>query len=253
MKKTILFVAALKQEMDIIKKELQKIDSKKIGFKFLLTWTWNYNAIYELSNYVKEKKIDYIVNIGVCGQKKEYSENFFQVYRIKDLSCEKESLLPVYFTFWNLESIASSNTIVTNQKQLWDEMFVDMESFWIDFVATKEKIPTMILKIPFDIIWDKSKGVSLDSLRQKMEAFPYSELVSNLEAFFEKNPDEYDFTKIKKHFNLTFSETEILKKNFYRIEALGWDFEKLYKKNKNLSKKEFISLLGTITNNSIYE
>lgn len=248
MKKTVLFVSALKLEMDIIKNELQKIDSKKIGFKFLLTWTWNYNALYELSNYLKEKKVDCIVNIGVCGQKREYNENFFQVYRIKEISSEKESLLPVYFTLWNLESIACSNKIVTNPEYLGSEVFVDMESFWIDFVAAKEKITMMILKIPFDTIWSKSKDVSLDVLKQKMETFPYSRLISNLEAFFEKSPTEYDFTKIKKHFDLTFSETEIVKKNFYRIQALGWDFEKLYKKNKDLSKKEFISLLDNTNN-----
>jgi hypothetical protein len=42
------------------------------------------------------------------------------------------------------------------QKEIWmmdDEIYFDMESRWISFVASKYKYPCLILKIPFDFIW----------------------------------------------------------------------------------------------------
>ena len=43
------------------------------------------------------------------------------------------------------------------KKEIWvinDEMYFDMESWWIEFVASKYKFPRLILKIPFDSIKD---------------------------------------------------------------------------------------------------
>lgn len=244
MKKIVLFVSALKQEMDIIKKEIGKYESKKIGYKFLLTGSWNYNVLYELTNYLNKQKIDFIVNIWVCWKIIDNNSNFIQVYRIKELSNQRESLVPIYFTLGELASIASSNKIITNWEQILGENYVDMESYAIDFISSKEKIGCAIFKVPFDTIGVKSKEVSITDLQKSLEAFPYESLIIALEKYFDEKEEEYDFSKIKEHFWLTFSEVEIVKKEYYKMKAFSWDFEKFYKKNKHLEKKEFMRLLA---------
>ncbi len=242
MKKNILFVSALKLELDVIKEQTLQYSEKDFCFKFLLTGVGNYNVIYTLQDYLTKNEIDFVVNIWVCGVKKETNKKLFQVYRIKNLANEKEALVPIYFQLGELISLGSSEKILTNQENTWEE-FVDMESFWIDFVCSKKKIPYIILKIPFDTISESSKKVNISELRQTMQSFDVSQLISELQKFFSFLPMEKSFEKYKKHFSLTFAETEILKRNYYKFQAFHIDFEAFFEKNKAKTKKEFLQLM----------
>jgi hypothetical protein len=40
-----------------------------------------------------------------------------------------------------------------------DELYFDMESRWIGFVSLKQKLPHIILKVPFDFIWQETNAL----------------------------------------------------------------------------------------------
>lgn len=242
MKKNILFVSALKLELDVIKWQTSQYSEKDFCFKFLLIGVGNYNVIYTLQDYLTKNEIDFVVNIGVCGVKKETNKKLVQVYRIKNLASEKEALMPIYFQLGELVSLGSSEKIITNQESIWED-FVDMESFWIDFVCSKKKIPSIILKIPFDTISETSKKVDISELKEAMQSFDVSQLISELQKFFSFHTAEKSFEKYKKYFLLTFAETEILKRNYYKFQAFHIDFEAFFNENKAKTKKEFLQLI----------
>jgi nucleoside phosphorylase len=84
----------------------------------LLIGVGNYNVIYTLQDYLTKNEIDFVVNIGVCGVKKETNKKLVQVYRIKNLASEKEALMPIYFQLGELVSLGSSEKIITNQESI---------------------------------------------------------------------------------------------------------------------------------------
>jgi hypothetical protein len=55
--------------------------------------------------------------------------DFFQVYRIKNFSNNRELITPIYINLLKFESILSSDKIITDKNEMKDENFVDMESF----------------------------------------------------------------------------------------------------------------------------
>lgn len=242
MKKNILFVSALKLELDMIKEQTSQYSERDFCFKFLLTGVGNYNVIYTLQDYLTKNEIDFVVNIWVCWVKKETNKKLVQVYRIKNLANEKEALVPIYFQLGELISLGSSEKIITKQEDMGED-FVDMESFWIDFVCSKKKIPFIILKIPFDTISEASKKVDISEIKALMQSFDITQLISELQKFFSFHTEEKSFEKYKKYFLLTFAETEILKKNYYKFQAFHIDFEAFFEKNKAKTKKEFLQLM----------
>lgn len=278
----ILFTIALPIEAKTIKQEIKNLNLKWIKIDFLITWVWVLNTIYSIKDYIeKNAKPDFIVNIWVCWKTESESEDFFQVYRIKNLSNNKEVICPVYIDFLELHSIACSDKIITDKSELidiqekfqnekvwgkktfskWvyenineqeisffdkkiskfsDFSFVDMESFWIDFIADKEKIPYIIIKKPFDLISKDSLNVSKNELENCLIWFDYKKLLNEIEKFIlyleNKNDFEEDIKYLKELFKLTFSQTEILKKYFYKQKALNKNIIDL----KILEKKDFL-------------
>ncbi len=177
--------------------------------------------------------------------KSEDDISFIQIYRIKNLSDNKEKICPVYVNFWDLQSIACSEKIITDKTSILDEKFVDMESFWVDFIATNEKVPYIILKIPFDEIWKESKKVDLKDLENSFLSFPYEKLFLDIKNYLQKNEkkEKVDLSFYKDYFRLTFSEFEILKRNYNKFIAYKQDFEDFFEKNKELSKEKFLEKL----------
>lgn len=245
----ILFVVALPIELKMIKQEIKKLEIINIQVDFLSSWVWSYNTIYSLKEYIdKNWNPDFIINLWVCGKTDNKNAEFIQIYRIKNLADKKEKICPVYFEFTKLESIACSENIVTDKKDLLDEIYVDMESFWVDFVSTKEKIPYIILKIPFDSVWEDSKKVELKELENKFLNFPYKELINSVKKYTEKNSkkeiENLDF--YKDFFTLTYSETEILKRNYNKFIAYNLNFKEFFENNKDLPKEKFLEKINIV-------
>ncbi len=222
----ILFAIALTHELKVIKEEIKAL---KLPFKvdFLLTWVWVENTIYNLKDYIdKNWKPEFIINIWVCGSVNYDFLDFFQVYKINYLSNNKEIICPVYIKNLHLKPISCSSKIITEKKELWEENFVDMESYWIDFISEKEKIPYIIIKKPFDIVSKDSKKVDVNKLKDSLKWFDYRKLLQEIDDFLQKNKSKTDFDKtildLRQKYKLTFSETEMLKKYLNKCIAF-WE------------------------------
>ena len=242
--KTVLFVCALPIELNIIKSEIKNINLRGLKVKFLLSWVWNYNTIFSLKNYIDtNSKPDFIVNIWVCWVSSLKEDlDFFQVYRVKNSSNLKEFLIPIYFNILDLKSILSSDTVITNNKYLIWENYVDMESYGICFVTDKDSIPLIIIKKPFDVISEASKNVNKKDLWESLRNLDYNLLLEKISSFLNnsKGKNSTDLWFYKEYFRFTFSQNEIFKKNYNKFIAFWKDFSLFFKKNKNLPKKEFL-------------
>lgn len=241
----ILFCIALPNEQKIIKQEIKNLEIKWIKIDFLLTWVWVLNSVYWVKNYISEKdKPDFIINVWVCGKTNTDFWDFFQVYRIKNLSSNKESLCPLYIENSSIKSIACSDKIITDNNSLWEEKFVDMESFWIDFICDKEKIPYIIIKKPFDMISKDSKKVNIMDLENSLIWFNWQILINQIIDFLKLNQDKKNINNkiklIKDKFKLTFSENELLKKYINKNVAFNNNLDKTFENLWNLDKKDLL-------------
>ena len=84
-----------------------------------------------------------------------------QVASVVNLHTEKEMIVPPFLQIAPLKTCFSSENVILEipkfKKEIWfidDEMYFDMESRWVEFIASKYKYPRLILKVPFDFIWD---------------------------------------------------------------------------------------------------
>ncbi len=244
----ILFCIALPNELKIIKQEIKNLELKWVKIDFLLTGVWVLNTIYSIKNYIQEKnKPDFIINIWVCWKNNSDFSDFFQVYRIKNLSNNKEALCPLYIENSILKSIVCSDKIVTDINELWNENFVDMESFWIDFISDKEKIPYIIIKKPFDIVSKDSLKVDIKDLENSLKWFNWKNLINQIIDFLKQNKEikliEDKIKLIKENFKLTFSETEFLKKYINKNIAFWNNLEKIFESLHRYDKKEILKYI----------
>lgn len=248
MKYNILISCALSHELKIIKETIKKINIFNLDISYLITWVGNYNTIYNLKNHInKNWKPDFVLNFWVVWKASNSSDDFFQVYRIINASNKKESIVPIYFKALNLESILSSENVITNEKYLQWEDYVDMESFWINYVASKESLPVILIKKPFDIVWSKSNNVSIEELKNSLKSFDYERILTQIRKYLENNKkDLIDLDYYKTYFKFTFSEFEIFKKNYNKMIAYKVDFDSFFEENRELAKKEFLEKLKEI-------
>lgn len=232
----ILFCAALSKELDVIKNELKELNLKT-KIKFLNIWVWSLNTIYNLKEFIdKNDKIDFVINIWVCGKKENTSSDFFQVYKIKNISNKKESICPLYIKNLELKSINCSDKIITNTLEI-DENYVDMESFWFDFLCKKEKLPYIIIKKPFDIVWNDSKNVSIKNLQDSLKWFDYKKLIENINIFLDKNKKNNSINDFidKLEIHLTFSQKELLKKYINKEISYWKKYSEIFEEIKNFN------------------
>lgn len=240
----ILFAIALPIEMKTMKSQIKNLNLNGVTIDFLLTWVWVVNTVYSIKNYIQEKqKPDFLVNIWVCGKRDETYNDFFQVYRIKNLSNNKEILCPNYIDFLPLHSIGCSDKIITDKKELGEESLVDMESYGIDYIAEKEKIPYIMIKKPFDIVSNGSKNVNISDIEKMLNSCDLKALIEKIQDFHDQKSSQnydYEIQILKEKHRLTFSESQLLKKFFNKEIAHGKKDTEVLKKLQEVSKREIL-------------
>ena len=254
MTKKILFVSALSAELKIIKGEIKKLNISKndLEINFFECGMGNYKTILNLTSFLENNNFDFIINIWVCWYK-EKKEDIIQVSRIFNLANSKELISPIFFEFWKIESISCSEKIIYDEKEVLEENFVDMESFWFELVCSKYNILRMILKIPVDKIGEETKKFDFTKAKKLLkENINYEKLILEIQKYFSSQQHyalEEKENKLKekifKNYTFTFSEKIILEKNINKILVLElFDLEEFFLENKNLVKKEFLEKIN---------
>jgi hypothetical protein len=161
----ILVVAAMPIELKAIKQWIKSANLKmNLDIDFLCCWIWNYEAISSLQHYLTENKEEvFIRNIWVCwywNKDNEVKNDPIQVASVININNEKEFIIPPFLQLAPLKNCYCSENVISQlpklNKDIWEfeEMYFDMECWWIEFIASKYKYPRLILKVPFDIIWE---------------------------------------------------------------------------------------------------
>jgi len=229
--KKILIVWAFSQELNPIKKEIKKLLLIDTKVSYLSTWIWNYNMILNLTRFLeKEDDFDFVINIWVCWYE-ENKKDFIQVWRIFNLSNKKEKILPSIITFWEVEGIVTSDIVIYNDEFLNEWKYVDMESYWFEFVLEKYDIARMILKIPVDKVWEETKDFDFKKAEKYLSKnINYEELLNKIKGYLDENKKEkINLDKYNNYFAFSFTQKIIFAKLFNKYEVLIWeDFEKYF-------------------------
>ena len=185
----ILVVAAMPNELKAIKEWIKSANLKEnLSIDYLCCGIWNYETISSLENYLtKNSEPVFIWNIWICGywnSKNEIKSDHIQVANTINIHTEKEMILPPFLQIAPFKNCFCSENIVLEKPGIWnknDEMYFDMESRWIEFIAARYKYPRLILKVPFDFIW-KSGDVKWknyrdlsDKIKETLGNLPYHE------------------------------------------------------------------------------
>jgi len=240
----ILFVTALGEELKYIKKKIKQLKIPSLKIDFFTTWMWNYNTILHLTKYLSEKEYDFIVNIGSAWYfwKKDVKD-IYQIARVKNLSNNKEELVPINLKLSNLTTCISSEIPVSSIENIWiqDNFYlVDMESYGFELVWNYFNIPRLILKIPVDEIWEKfNSNIFID----KVENIDFKYILENIKKYLDNLPKKDDLTDYFDYFKFTFTEKLIFERLYYKYQALYWNFDSFFAQYKELDKKKFLWIL----------
>jgi len=185
----VLFCCATFQELKVVKEKIKSLKIKQhLPFDFFCCGVGIYGSIFSLTKYLLEHTQDqyFIVNIGVCW----YFGKCYPCIQggvIKTLQNQKEQIIPQSFVFAPLKSIISCETPLEDTVALahfWNELFIDMESIWIEYVAQQFHYPRIFLKIPYDKIGDGTKNFdykkALENLNHNLD---YQKLVEKILFF----------------------------------------------------------------------
>ncbi|MCF7835278.1 hypothetical protein K9M48_04540 [Candidatus Gracilibacteria bacterium] len=174
----ILLCYATAGEGKIIKNKIKNLNLKiNLDITYLCTGMGMYETIFNLTKTLNNQDFDIVLNIGVCGYLNE-KKDWIQVARTVNLSTGKELIVPIFIEFGNLESIGCSDIVIRNwgsgignlenKLQITNKQipaYIDMESWAIEYVCDKFRIPRVILKVPVDKIgeelFDREKGSKL--------------------------------------------------------------------------------------------
>jgi len=243
----ILVTVAHPNELKIIKENIKNLKLVWVKIYYIQTWIGNYETIYNLTKVIESNKIDFLLNIWVCWYKEE-NNWVIQVARIVNFWTNKELLVPIIFEFAKLESICCSEKIITSTDELSWEKYVDMESYWIEFLANKYQIPRLILKIPADNIWEKFDiNILKESCEKLWTEIDYIKLFEKIISYINSIPieDSHDYLREKYYF--TFQEFEIIKWKISKFEALTCQsFKEFFEEYWNLDKNEFMKTFDNI-------
>jgi len=195
----ILIVAALPNELKAIKEWIKSAWIKeKLDIDYLCCGIWNYESISSLEHYLTEnKEPTFIWNIWICGYWNPNNEKLIdpiQVASVINIHTQKELIIPPFLQIAPLKNCFCGEYIVHEKPEFgnkfWitkDEMYFDMESWWVEFVASKYKCPRLILKIPFDFVGDNSdmEGLSL-SIFEMLKILPYYDYLCKILEWIDK-------------------------------------------------------------------
>lgn len=174
--KNILIVCATGKEANVVKSMVKPLCIKDLNIQFFVCGMGMYETIFSLTKYLscspspslnppafghplytkgdQERAIDFVVNIGVCGYT-DKKEKVIQVGRIVNAVTGKEMLVPIFVQFAPIKSIWCSDKPTLNPSLIKEGLdYVDMESWAVEYVCDKFKIPRMILKVPVDKVGD---------------------------------------------------------------------------------------------------
>lgn len=190
----ILVVAAMPNELKSIKEWIKSANLKvNLDIDYLCCGIWNYETISSLENYLtKNSEPVFIRNIWVCwywNNKNEIKSEPIQVADIKNVHTKKEVVVPPFLQIAPFRNCFCSENVILEKPEIWnknDEIYFDMESRWIEFIASKYKYPRLILKIPFDFIGEnrdvkekiyKELSHKIDNI---LESLPYHEYLEKI-------------------------------------------------------------------------
>ena len=192
----ILVVAAMPNEIKPIKEWIKSADLKvNLDIDFLCCGMWNYEAISSLERYLnKNNESTFIWNIWICGYwnpNNEKKSDPIQVSNVINIHTEKERIVPPFLQIAPLWTCFSGETLTYEKpkfkKEIWtlnDEMYFDMESRWIEFVATKYKLPHLFLKVPFDFIGIETewciKERAITDIPILLQSLPYHDYLEKI-------------------------------------------------------------------------
>lgn len=156
----ILVVAAMPSELKAIKEWIKSANLKvNLDIDYLCCGVWNYETISSLENYlIKNSEPVFVWNIWICGYWNSWNKiksEPIQIANITNVHTGKEMIIPPFLQIAPLKNCFCSENVILKKPEMWsknDEMYFDMESWWIEFVASKHKSPCLILKVPFDFI-----------------------------------------------------------------------------------------------------
>ena len=166
----LLIVAATPTEINAIKKWVKSAQLKaNLDVDYLCCWIWNYETIFNLQNYLsKHSEPVFIRNIWICGYWNSSNTKMnspIQVATVLNIHTKKEFILPPFIKIAPMKNCFSSENPIKDISMIkdslpWiDELYFDMESRWIGFVSLKQKLPHIILKVPFDFIWQETNAL----------------------------------------------------------------------------------------------
>lgn len=185
----ILVVAAMPNELKAIREWIKSAGLKvNLDIDYLCCGVWNYETISSLEHYLTENnESTFIWNIWICGYWNSSNEEKvepIQVANVINIYNWKEMIIPPFLQLVPLKTCFSSENVILDtasfQKESWtidDEMYFDMESRGIEFIASKYKYPRLILKVPFDFIW-KNDWVNKSNYKENL--WKISDLLINL-------------------------------------------------------------------------
>jgi len=248
--KKILFIAATTTELRVIKALVVSQPSSHMKADFLVTRIWNISTTLTLTQKLSQNKYDFVVNIWVCWYKQSKAP-IIQIIRSVYAPSMKEILTPVFFEFAPLSSIYSSEVPLYNSNLMWDENYVDMESYAVEKVCEHFKVPRIILKVPYDKVGLETQNFDIDlactSLRENIDI---DALWNNIETYLCSLPQIQNHATYMNHYNFTVSEKIIFEKYFYKYITLAKkDFDIFFETYKHKNKKDFLQNLSTILEN----
>lgn len=188
----ILFCFATQQEGKVIKEAIKELKIKrKCPFEYFCTWIGNYSCIFSLTKYLLEHNDQtyFIINIGICGYVGEYYP-CIQGAIIKHKNNMKENIIPIPIKIAPLQTIISSETIVTQQTEIQNQTwtyFIDMESYGIEYVAQQFHFPRLYIKVPIDQIWEETISFNKENaLKRLKNQINYQDVIERLIDYLEK-------------------------------------------------------------------
>lgn len=206
---------------------------------------WNVNTTLHLTEKLSSEKYDFILNYGVCGYKHERAD-YIQIVRSVYFPTGKEILTPVFFQFAPLASILCSEVPIDSAELLWDENYVDMESYAVEKVCEHFRIPRLILKVPIDKIGEETRNFDIPKAIELLEThIVFSLLMKKIETYLSSLPKETNMETYYNHYKFTVSEKILLQKYMQKYESLSdTPFDIFFWEHKNTRKKQFMQELS---------
>ena len=239
--KKILVAAATHWELRAVKQLWNSQPSKNMTADFLQTGIGNINSSLHLTQSLSQNSYDFVINIWVCWYS-QTQEPLIQIIRSIYHPTGRELLTPVFFEFAPLKSICCSETPITDAHALWDEYYVDMESYAVEKVCEYFAIPRLILKVPIDKVWVETESFDYTSACTTLwENIDIKQLKNSLEKYLSTLSEKYDISTYLSHYHFTASEKIIFEKYFHKYITLSnQDFDTFFTTHKNLEKTNFL-------------